>query len=128
VSNLWLKTESGLSNFEWQGGYADFSVSESNLEQVKQYIASQEEHHKKINFQDELRELLRRHRIEWDERYLWDSRNRVAVAHHFTLYLPNVAADAATLGCRVEPLRGSKRIATTRWLRQSRMSTRSLKQ
>ena len=72
VSNLWLKAEFGLSNFEWQGGYADFSVSESNLEHVKRYIANQDEHHNKMNFQDELRELLRRHRIEWDERYVWD--------------------------------------------------------
>jgi REP element-mobilizing transposase RayT len=72
VSNLWLKSEHGLSDFEWQGGYADFSVSESNLEQVKRYIASQEEHHRKTNFQDELRALLTRHRVEWDERYIWD--------------------------------------------------------
>jgi len=72
VSNLWLKDEFGLSNFEWQGGYADFSVSESNLEQVKRYIANQEKHHRKISFQDELRGLLERHHIEWDERYVWD--------------------------------------------------------
>src|SRR5437879_8073801 len=62
VSNLWLKAEHGVSGFEWQGGYADFSVSESNLEQVKRYIANQDIHHKKIDFQDELRELLTRHR------------------------------------------------------------------
>jgi hypothetical protein len=67
-----VKKEFGLPDFEWQGGYADFSVSESNLEQVKRYVASQEEHHRKISFQDELRILLRRHRIEWDERYVWD--------------------------------------------------------
>jgi len=72
VSNLWLKDKHSLSDFRWQGGYADFSVSESNLEQVKRYIATQEEHHRKINFQDELRALLRRHRIEWDEGYLWE--------------------------------------------------------
>jgi len=62
-----VKKEFWLADFEWQGGYADFSVSESNLEQVKRYVASQEEHHRKISFQDELRILLRRHRIEWDE-------------------------------------------------------------
>ena len=72
VSNLWMKKEFEFSDFEWQGGYADFSVSESNLEQVKRYIANQDEHHRKIGFQDELRALLRRHRIEWDERYVWD--------------------------------------------------------
>ena len=67
VSNLWMKKEFEFSDFEWQGGYADFSVSESNLEQVKRYIANQVEHHRKIGFQDELRALLRRHRIECDE-------------------------------------------------------------
>src|SRR5207237_1005357 len=72
VSNLWLKEEFALRDFEWQGGYADFSVSESNLEQVKRYIANQEEHHRKINFQDELRALLTRHRIQWDEEYIWE--------------------------------------------------------
>jgi hypothetical protein len=44
-----------------------FSVSQSNLEQVKQYFAVQEEHHRKIGFQDELRALLRKLEIEWDE-------------------------------------------------------------
>jgi REP element-mobilizing transposase RayT len=73
VSNLWLKEQGrDYANFEWQGGYADFSVSQSNLEQVRQYIANQEEHHRKTNFQDELRALLRKHEIEWDEKYVWD--------------------------------------------------------
>lgn len=73
VSNLWLKERSrDYADFEWQGGYADFSVSQSKLEQVKQYIAGQEEHHRKIGFQDELRALLKRHEIEWDEKYVWD--------------------------------------------------------
>ena len=73
VSNLWLKEHGrDYANFEWQGGYADFSVSQSNLEVVKQYVAGQEEHHRKIGFQDELRALLKRHEIEWDEKYVWD--------------------------------------------------------
>ena len=73
VSNLWLKERGAdFADFEWQSGYADFSVSQSNLPQVRQYIIQQEEHHRKLSFQDELRALLRRHEIEWDERYLWD--------------------------------------------------------
>ena len=73
VSNLWLKERGNeFADFEWQGGYADFSVSQSNLEQVKQYIANQEEHHRKMNYQEELRALLRRHEMEWDEKYVWD--------------------------------------------------------
>src|SRR5712671_3132709 len=52
VSNRWLKEQGrDCADFEWQGGYADFSVSQSNLEQVKQYIAGQEEHHRKVGFQ-----------------------------------------------------------------------------
>jgi putative transposase len=73
VSNLWLKQRGNdYADFEWQTGYADFSVSQSNLEQVKRYIEEQEEHHRKIGFQDELRTLLRKHEIQWDERYIWD--------------------------------------------------------
>jgi putative transposase len=73
VSNPWLKVqETGLSDFRWQGGYAAFSVSQSNLEQVKEYIARQEEHHRKLSFQDELRAMFRKHNVEFDERYVWD--------------------------------------------------------
>jgi putative transposase len=72
VSNLWLKKEGRIADFEWQGGYADFSVSQSNLAEVKRYIANQEAHHRKMSFQDEVRTLLRKHDIEWDERYIWD--------------------------------------------------------
>jgi putative transposase len=72
VSNLWLKNEGRISDFEWQSGYADFSVSQSNLEQVKSYIANQQEHHRKLSFQDEVRALLTKHQVDWDERYIWD--------------------------------------------------------
>ena len=72
VSNLWLKEEGGIADFEWQAGYADFSVSQSNLEEVKRYIENQKQHHRKRTFQDEVRALLSKHKIEWDERYVWD--------------------------------------------------------
>lgn len=73
VSNPWLKQHGReYADFQWQGGYADFSVSQSNLETVTRYIANQEAHHQKMNFQDELRQLLRKHQQEWDERYVWD--------------------------------------------------------
>ena len=73
ISSRWLKEQAGdLAGFEWHGGYADFSVSQSNLDQVRDYIANQEEHHRKLTFQDELRALLRKHELEWDERYVWD--------------------------------------------------------
>ncbi len=73
ISNAWPKARGrDYADFEWQGGYADFSVSQSNLEQVKQNITNQEAHHNKLSFQDELRALLRKHELEWDEKYLWD--------------------------------------------------------
>ena len=73
VSNLWLKEQDAASaDFEWQAGYAAFSVSQSNLERVRNYIAKQEEHHRTMTFQDELRTLLQKHAMDWDERYVWD--------------------------------------------------------
>jgi REP element-mobilizing transposase RayT len=72
-SSAWIKRQGPhLSEFYWQGGYGAFSVSQSNVEQVKAYIANQEEHHRKVSFQDEFRALLRKHEIEFDERYVWD--------------------------------------------------------
>ncbi len=58
--------------FAWQIGYGAFSVSQSNLGSVKQYIADQVKHHQTMSYQDEFRELLRKHDVEWDERYIWD--------------------------------------------------------
>src|SRR6185503_8768152 len=73
VSSLWLKERSAdLALFAWQNGYAAFSVSHSRLESVLRYIQEQEQHHLKMTFQDELRALLRKHEVQWDERYLWD--------------------------------------------------------
>lgn len=72
-SSIWIKQQlPHLPEFHWQTGYGAFSVSESNLSAVKAYIDRQAEHHRTLSFQDELREILRRHGIEFDERYLWD--------------------------------------------------------
>lgn len=72
-STKWLKKQSvSLADFHWQGGYGIFSVSESNIEQVKLYIANQEEHHRQMSFQDEFRLLCQRHGVQIDERYVWD--------------------------------------------------------
>jgi REP element-mobilizing transposase RayT len=59
-------------HFNWQAGYATFSVSQSNVEDVREYIRKQPERHASQSFQDELREWLRRYDLEWDERYVWD--------------------------------------------------------
>lgn len=73
VSNLWLKEKDrNFGDFQWQGGYAVFSKDPDDVEIVKHYIANQEEHHRTVSFQDELRQLLKEHGQEWDERDVWD--------------------------------------------------------
>lgn len=59
-------------NFAWQTGYGAFAVSHSSLESVKEYIRTQEEHHRQRTFTDEFTVFLRRHEIAYDERYLWE--------------------------------------------------------
>jgi REP element-mobilizing transposase RayT len=57
--------------FAWQEEYGAFSVSVSQLDKTIEYIKGQEEHHRKMTFQEEFLALLKKHRIEYDERYLW---------------------------------------------------------
>jgi putative transposase len=72
-SSAWVKEQDPrLHDFYWQAGYGAFSVSRSNVEQVKHYISNQEEHHRTRTFQEEFRLLLERHGIKFDERYVWD--------------------------------------------------------
>ena len=59
-----------LENFSWQRGYGAFTVSQSNVEAVRQYIARQKEHHQKISFRDEFIQFLRENGIEYDERFI----------------------------------------------------------
>jgi len=61
-----------LNQFHWQAGYGVFSVSASNMPEVKSYIVQQPEHHRKMTFQDEYLALLAKHGISYDERYVWD--------------------------------------------------------
>ena len=73
TSSLWVGQTRGFPTaFHWQGGYAAFSVSQSNVEAVRTYIRHQPERHAKQTFQDELRAWLRAYELEWDERYVWD--------------------------------------------------------
>jgi len=73
LSSKWLKTQStALQSFAWQNGYGAFSVSESNVPAVCEYITNQREHHRTNTFQDEYRAMLKRHGIQYDERYVWD--------------------------------------------------------
>ena len=57
--------------FGWQAGYGAFTVSGSRLDEVRNYIASQEAHHRKASFQEEFLTLLRKHGLEYDVRDVW---------------------------------------------------------
>jgi REP element-mobilizing transposase RayT len=71
-SSKWLNEKPERQDrFEWQGGYGAFTVSESQLPAVRKYILSQEEHHKSKSFQEEFVEMLSRHGLKFDEKYIW---------------------------------------------------------
>lgn len=72
-SSRWIKEiASQCAGFSWQRGYGAFSVSKSQLDATIQYVEGQEEHHRKISFQEEYRRFLNKHGIAFDERYVWD--------------------------------------------------------
>jgi len=72
-SSGWIhQTFPEMNSFAWQTGYGAFTVSDSSTEAVQTYIANQAQHHRKRTFQGEFVEFLRRHGIEFDERYLWE--------------------------------------------------------
>ncbi len=72
-SSKWLKSQSpAVTNFAWQRGYAAFSVGPSDLTALRHYIDTQEQHHHKQTFEEELRAFLAKYGIEHDERYMWD--------------------------------------------------------
>ncbi len=71
-SSNWIHKEFQLLKlFAWQDGYGAFTVSKSNLPAVIQYIERQREHHRRQNFQQEYRLLLKKHGVEYDEQYVW---------------------------------------------------------
>lgn len=72
-SSKWIKTKgSRYADFQWQTGYGVFSVSHSGVEAVADYITNQKFHHENRGFEDEFRGMLRKHGLEFDERYVWD--------------------------------------------------------
>jgi len=71
-SSKWIKTKgSAFQSFGWQDGYGAFTIGESQIDALKPYISGQKERHKKLTFQQELVALLRKYRVEYDERYIW---------------------------------------------------------
>ena len=69
-SSGWAKRQT-LGRFAWQARFGGFTVSESQVERVRRYISKQEEHHRKISFEEEFKALLKAHRVEFDEAHLW---------------------------------------------------------
>ena len=67
-----LMKEKGVAGFTWQEGYFGFSLGESGADALHAYIAGQKEHHRARSFQDEMRELLVKYKVEYEERYVWD--------------------------------------------------------
>jgi putative transposase len=70
-SSGWIRKK-GHKEFAWQAGYGVFSVSESNVPAVTKYIATQEEHHRTHSFQEEFVAFLKKNKVAYDERYIWD--------------------------------------------------------
>jgi putative transposase len=70
-STRWVHERTRNKLFAWQAGYGVFSVSRSNVDVVARYIANQEAHHRKRSFQDEYVDFLKRHDVDYDERYIW---------------------------------------------------------
>ena len=66
----WAKREI-QPKFEWQNGFGAFTLGESQIGAVRRYIQKQEEHHRKVDFAEEFKELLRKAEIGFDEKYLW---------------------------------------------------------
>ena len=71
-SSKWIRSVGGIFDFDWQDGYAAFSVGQSNVEPVRKYILNQKEHHKDEDYQNELKRYFQIYKINYDERYVWD--------------------------------------------------------
>jgi REP element-mobilizing transposase RayT len=72
-SSSWIhKTFPELATFAWQSGYGAFTVSASQADKVRRYIAGQQEHHRRRTFQEEFVAFLQAHEIAYNEDYLWE--------------------------------------------------------
>lgn len=72
-SSKWIKAKgTAYSQFYWQDGYGAFSVNPSEVDVVVEYISRQKEHHSKKTFQEEYRAFLKKYKVEYDERYVWE--------------------------------------------------------
>lgn len=72
-SSKWINERNGVFHrFCWQDGYGAFSISQGHVDDVKNYIEGQKEHHAKVSFQDEFRRICNKYGVGLDERYAWD--------------------------------------------------------
>ena len=70
-TNKWIKQEGIFPAFtSWQQGYGAFTVSHTDRDEVIEYIKNQEEHHRRLSFRDELKEMLEKFGVPFDEKYL----------------------------------------------------------
>jgi len=73
-SSKWINEEKRPpERFEWQPGYGAFTVSQSQVPTVRRYIQQQEEHHRKQSFKDEFLAFLKRHNIDYDPKYVFET-------------------------------------------------------
>lgn len=71
-SSKWIKTKGpALRTFAWQTGYGAFTIGQSQVEALQNYIARQKERHKKLTFEQELVAFLKKYQVPYDERYIW---------------------------------------------------------
>jgi REP element-mobilizing transposase RayT len=72
-SSAWVKkADAAPEAFAWQNGYGAFTVSHSQVETVRRYIQNQEEHHRTVSFDEEMRRFIRAHGLAADEKELWE--------------------------------------------------------
>ncbi len=72
-SSKWMhESQQQMRNFAWQVGYGAFCVSQSQIEVVREYIRNQAEHHRQWSFEDEFRQILHKHQVQYDPKYLFE--------------------------------------------------------
>ncbi|MAC95908.1 MAG: transposase [Flavobacteriales bacterium] len=72
-SSKWIKTKgNGFKDFYWQDGYGSFTVNPSEVDMVSDYIGNQYYHHKKMTFKEEYLKFLKKYKVDFNEKYLWD--------------------------------------------------------
>ncbi len=71
ASSRWMHETCSMKDFDWQEGYGAFSIGWAQMSATVAYIARQQEHHRKRDFQAEFLAFLKKHRVEYDPRYVW---------------------------------------------------------